>query len=76
MSIYFSVKQHCTLMVSVLPNMSSDTGVLRISPVNSHNVCLASIPEVPSNTYNIQVKWFKITVFKNSFIRYSYIVDT
>lgn len=55
-SIYFSVKQHCTLMVSVLPNMSSDTGVLRISPVNSHNVCLASIPEVPSNTYNIQVK--------------------
>jgi hypothetical protein len=23
-----------------------------MSPVNSHNVCLASIPEVPSNTCN------------------------
>ena len=33
-----------------LPNMSSETGILRISPVNSHVVCLASIPEVPSNT--------------------------
>lgn len=32
------------------PNISSDTGVLRISPVNSQTVCLASIPEVPSNT--------------------------
>ena len=35
---------------SHLPNMSSDTGTLRISPVNSHNVCFASIPAVPSNT--------------------------
>lgn len=34
-----------------LPNMSSDTGILRMSPVNSHSVCLASIPDVPSNTY-------------------------
>lgn len=32
--------------------MSSDTGILKMSPVNSHNVCLASIPEVPSNTCN------------------------
>ena len=30
--------------------MSSETGILRISPVNSHVVCLASIPDVPSNT--------------------------
>ena len=34
-----------------LPNISSDTGVLKISPVNSHVVCLASIPDVPSNTF-------------------------
>lgn len=33
-----------------LPCMSSETGILRISPVNSQVVCLASIPEVPSNT--------------------------
>lgn len=33
------------------PNMSDDTGVLKMSPVNSHVVCLASIPDVPSNTY-------------------------
>lgn len=32
------------------PNISSDTGTRRISPVNSHVVCLASIPDVPSNT--------------------------
>lgn len=32
------------------PNMSSDTGVLKISPVNSQTVFLASIPDVPSNT--------------------------
>lgn len=32
------------------PNISSDTGVRRMSPVNSHTVCLASTPEVPSNT--------------------------
>lgn len=34
-----------------LPSISSDTGVRRISPVNSQDVFLASIPEVPSNTY-------------------------
>ena len=33
-----------------LPNMSSDTGVRRMSPVNSQVVLFASIPEVPSNT--------------------------
>ena len=31
--------------------MSDDTGVLKISPVNSQVVCLASIPEVPSKTF-------------------------
>lgn len=30
--------------------MSSETGVRRMSPVNSQEVFLASIPEVPSNT--------------------------
>ena len=30
--------------------MSDDTGVLKMSPVNSHVVCLASIPDVPSKT--------------------------
>ena len=39
--------------------MSSDTGVLKMSPVNSHNVCLASIPEVPSNTCNRFLKFQK-----------------
>ena len=34
----------------VLPSMSSETGVLRMSPVNSHVVRLASIPDVPSKT--------------------------
>lgn len=34
-----------------LPSISSDTGVRRISPVNSQDVFLASIPDVPSNTY-------------------------
>ncbi|CAG5076910.1 Protein of unknown function [Cotesia congregata] len=33
------------------PSMSSDTGVLRMSPVNSQTVFLASIPDVPSNTW-------------------------
>ena len=33
-----------------LPSMSSDTGVLRMSPVNSQVVYFASIPDVPSNT--------------------------
>ena len=32
------------------PNISSDTGVLRMSPVNSQSVFLASIPDVPSKT--------------------------
>lgn len=39
--------------LNTLPNISSDTGVLKMSPVNSHNVFLASIPEVPSKTYKI-----------------------
>lgn len=33
-----------------LPSMSSDTGVRRMSPVNSQAVFLASMPDVPSNT--------------------------
>lgn len=33
------------------PSISSDTGVRRISPVNSQDVFLASMPDVPSNTY-------------------------
>lgn len=36
------------------PSMSSDTGVLMMSPVNSQVVCLASIPAVPSNTCKTQ----------------------
>ena len=39
------------LLSQHLPNISDDTGVLKISPVNSHVVCLASIPEVPSKTW-------------------------
>lgn len=35
----------------VIPSMSSDTGVRRMSPVNSHAVFLASMPDVPSNTW-------------------------
>ncbi len=38
-------------LVICLPSMSSDTGVRMMSPVNSHAVFLASIPEVPSNTW-------------------------
>ena len=34
-----------------IPSISSDTGILRMSPVNSHVVCLASMPDVPSNTW-------------------------
>lgn len=54
------------------PNMSSETGILKMSPVNSHVVCLASIPDVPSNTcntaitnsiYSIQVHHVKLTIF-------------
>ena len=43
-----------------LPNISSDTGVRRMSPVNSQVVLLASIPEVPSNTWfqNINPRLF------------------
>lgn len=33
------------------PSMSSDTGIRRMSPVNSQVVFWASIPEVPSKTY-------------------------
>lgn len=47
--------QHYLQLVSIvdtayLPNMSSETGMRRMSPVNSHVVCLASMPDVPSNT--------------------------
>lgn len=31
--------------------MSSETGILKMSPVNSQVVCFASIPDVPSNTF-------------------------
>ncbi len=34
------------------PSISSETGVLKMSPVNSHTVFFASIPEVPSKTWN------------------------
>ena len=34
-----------------LPNISSDTGMRKISPVNSQVVCFASIPDVPSKTF-------------------------
>lgn len=36
------------------PSISSETAVRRISPVNSQRVCLASIPDVPSKTFNQQ----------------------
>ena len=36
--------------LNTLPSMSSDTGVRRMSPVNSHVVFFASIPDVPSKT--------------------------
>lgn len=35
--------------------MSSETGVRRMSPMNSQEVCLASIPDVPSNTCRDEV---------------------
>ena len=38
------------------PSMSSETGVRRMSPVNSHIVFLASIPDVPSNTWSEDVR--------------------
>lgn len=40
--------------VRVSPSMSSETGVRRMSPVNSQAVFLASIPDVPSKTYRIK----------------------
>lgn len=36
--------------LKTLPNISSDTGVLKMSPVNSQSVFFASIPDVPSKT--------------------------
>jgi hypothetical protein len=36
------------------PSMSSETGMFRVLPVNSTRVFLASMPEVPSKTYDIQ----------------------
>ena len=47
------VRVLCMIMLMAqvsLPNMSSETAILNMSPVNSHVVCLASMPEVPSNT--------------------------
>ncbi len=41
------------LPLNTLPSISSLTGVRKISPVNSHTVFLASIPDVPSNTWTI-----------------------
>ena len=49
------------LLFQHLPNISDDTGVLKMSPVNSHVVCLASIPEVPSKTW----KGSKIPLINN-----------
>ena len=37
--------------LKILPSMSSDTGVRRMSPVNSQVVFWASMPEVPSKTW-------------------------
>ncbi len=54
--------------IKSLPNMSSDTGILMISPVNSHVVCFASIPDVPSNTYGEKE-------FKNAKIKVAVSVD-
>jgi hypothetical protein len=36
--------------LKILPNISSETGVRRISPVNSTVVYFASMPAVPSKT--------------------------
>lgn len=48
-----------------LPSISSDTGVRRISPVNSQDVFLASIPDVPSNTYEEKESTRKETEFRS-----------
>ena len=39
--------------LKIRPNMSSETGVLRMSPVNSQVVCLASMAAVPSKTWTM-----------------------
>lgn len=48
-----------------LPSISSDTGVRRMSPVNSQDVFLASIPDVPSNTYEEKESTTKETEFRS-----------
>ena len=45
----------------VLPSMSSETGVRKMSPVNSQAVFLASIPDVPSNTWRNTVVTSHVT---------------
>lgn len=52
----------------ILPSMSSDTGVRRISPVNSQAVFLASMPDVPSNTCNTQCRVEDINSLVGQFI--------
>jgi len=52
-----------------IPSMSSETGIFIISPVNSQDVCLASIPDVPSKTYKQMTSfelWIlnKVRIFK------------
>lgn len=37
---------------NIRPSISSETGVRKMSPVNSQDVFLASIPAVPSKTWN------------------------
>jgi hypothetical protein len=49
--------------------MSSLTGTLIMSPVNSHVVFLASMPDVPSNTYII-----KISADLNQSISFDYFI--
>jgi hypothetical protein len=51
-----------------VPNMSSETGVLKISPVNSHVVCLASIPDVPSNTYQYIKQFQKVKAKEKKYL--------
>lgn len=46
----------CNVKMQYVPSMSSDTGVRRISPVNSQAVFLASMPDVPSNTWKKKVE--------------------
>ena len=61
--------QHYLQLVSIvdtayLPNMSSETGMRRMSPVNSHVVCLASMPDVPSNTCEEKNNIYILSVLK------------